>query len=53
MAEAALAHTVKNKTEAAYRRSDLFDKRRDVMNAWATFATTKPAKTAKVVRIGA
>lgn len=42
VAEAALAHTVKNKTEAAYRRSDLFDKRRDLMNAWATFAITKP-----------
>ncbi len=51
VAEAALAHTVKNKTEAAYRRSDLFDKRRDLMNAWAKFATTfTAAKSGKVVR---
>jgi integrase len=41
--EAALAHTVSNKVEAAYLRSDLFDKRRDLMNAWAAFATAKPS----------
>jgi integrase len=35
--EAALAHTVKGKTEAAYRRSDLFEKRRELMVAWAEF----------------
>ena len=33
--EAALAHGIKNKAEAAYARSDLFDKRRDLMTAWA------------------
>ena len=33
--EAALAHTVKDKTEAAYNRTDLFDKRRELMNLWA------------------
>ena len=33
--EAALAHGIKNKAEAAYARSDLFDKRRDLMAAWA------------------
>ena len=32
--EAALAHTVKNKTEGAYRRTDLFDKRREMMREW-------------------
>jgi integrase len=37
--EAALAHTVKDKTEAAYRRSDLFEKRRELMTAWAEFTT--------------
>lgn len=42
--EAALAHVVKNKTEAAYFRSDLFDLRRRLMDDWAAFATTKPAK---------
>jgi integrase len=35
--EAALAHTVGNSVEAAYRRGDLLDKRRELMNAWATF----------------
>lgn len=38
--EAALAHVVKSKTEAAYFRSDLLDLRRTLMDAWATFATT-------------
>ena len=35
--EAALAHAVKNKAEAAYARSDLFAKRRDLMARWAEF----------------
>jgi integrase len=35
--EAALAHALKDKVEAAYRRSDLFAKRRDLMNAWAAY----------------
>ncbi len=37
--EAALAHGIKDKSEAAYARSDLFDKRRALMNAWASIAT--------------
>lgn len=37
--EAALAHKVGNKTEAAYNRSDLFDQRRELMDIWAKFAT--------------
>ncbi len=36
--EAALAHGIKDKAEAAYARSDLFDKRRDLMKAWAAVA---------------
>jgi integrase len=32
--EAALAHAVKNKTERAYRRTDLFEKRREMMQEW-------------------
>jgi integrase len=39
MSEAALAHVVGDKVEAAYRRGDLFDKRRDMMAAWATFCS--------------
>jgi integrase len=35
--EMALAHVVGNKVEAAYRRGDLFDKRRRLMGAWADF----------------
>ena len=35
--EAALAHTIKNKVEAAYARSDLFEKRRALMEAWAEY----------------
>lgn len=42
--EAALAHVVKDKTEAAYRRGDLFEKRRELMEAWALFAASNGAK---------
>jgi integrase len=35
--EAALAHTVTNRVEAAYRRGDLFEKRRKLMEAWAAY----------------
>jgi integrase len=35
--EAALAHVISNSVEAAYARSDLFDRRRELMEAWATF----------------
>jgi integrase len=35
--EAALAHTVRNKVEAAYRRSDLFEKRRTLMEEWGRY----------------
>ncbi len=37
--ESALAHSVRDKTEAAYRRGDLFEKRRELMEAWERFAT--------------
>jgi hypothetical protein len=35
--EMTLAHAVGNKVEAAYRRGDLFEKRRELMEAWADF----------------
>jgi integrase len=41
--EMALAHAVNNKTEAAYRRGDLFEKRRRLMDAWAEFCATPAA----------
>src|SRR5262245_5960170 len=41
--EQALAHTISNKTEAAYRRGDLFEKRRKLMEAWADYCEPKSA----------
>ena len=38
LAERALAHTVKDATEAAYFRDDLFEKRRALMDAWAAYS---------------
>ena len=35
--EAALAHAVRNKAEAAYARSDLFEKRRALMESWSEY----------------
>ena len=35
--EAALAHTLGNSTKQAYARSDLFDRRRMLMEAWADY----------------
>jgi len=36
----ALAHSIGNEVEAAYRRGDLFDKRRQLMDEWAAFLQT-------------
>jgi integrase len=46
--EAALAHAVKDKTEAAYRRTDLFERRRKLIDAWAAFATAPAAKVVSI-----
>jgi integrase len=48
--EMALAHTIGNKAEAAYRRGDLFDKRRDLMAAWAAFCEAKPGNVIPMKR---
>lgn len=50
VAEAALAHAVGDAVEQAYARSDVFEKRRKMMNAWAAYLA---GTRAKVVRIGA
>ena len=50
--EMALAHVIPNKAEAAYRRGDLFDKRRRLMDAWAEFCA-KPAPAGTVVNLRA
>ncbi|MCX7143778.1 MAG: tyrosine-type recombinase/integrase [Proteobacteria bacterium] len=42
--EAALAHTIKDKAEAAYNRTDLFEKRRALMTEWAEYCTPAPSK---------
>ena len=41
--EMALAHAIGNKVEAAYRRGDLFEKRRQLMIDWANFCQMSPA----------
>jgi integrase len=41
VAEMALAHAVSSKVEQAYRRGDLFERRRRMMAAWATFCATQ------------
>lgn len=44
--EAALAHIVGDETEQAYQRSDLFEKRRRLMQQWTTFCISAPVQTA-------
>jgi integrase len=52
--EAALAHAIKNKVEGAYKRTTFFDKRRRLMEAWATYCCTPvEKKTGKVVALRA
>jgi integrase len=48
--EAALAHSLQNKVEAAYKRTDLFEKRRMLMQMWAHFNTSARSE-AEVVPI--
>jgi integrase len=45
VAEMALAHTISDKVEAAYRRGDLFDKRKLLAEAWAEFCESKPSES--------
>jgi integrase len=49
LAEMALAHKVANKVEAAYRRGDMFEKRRAMMDDWAHFVSTPRPTGATVV----
>jgi integrase len=43
--EMALAHAVENRVEAAYRRGDLFEKRRKLMEAWAGYCMVSASET--------
>lgn len=49
LAEAALAHAIPNKVEAAYRRGNLLEKRRGLMEAWSNFCSGESAKVVKLV----
>jgi integrase len=52
VAESALAHVIADAVEAAYRRGDLFEKRRRLMNDWAKYCNTiRRNKSDKVVAI--
>lgn len=52
IAEAALAHTLRDKTREAYQRGDLMEKRRRMMDEWATFCG-RPEPLGDVVPIRA
>jgi hypothetical protein len=45
MAEMALAHVVGDKVEAAYRRGDMFERRREMMATWAAFLASRKGLT--------
>ena len=49
--ESALAHTIGNKAEAAYRRGDALEKRRAMMDAWANWCEPKAANVVAFARV--
>jgi integrase len=51
VAEAALAHVVADKTEAAYRRGDLIEKRARLAEAWSAYCASTPRDGGEVVAI--
>ena len=50
LAERALAHVVKDQTEAAYHRTDQLEQRRPVMQAWSNFLNVQPASNVTPLR---
>ena len=50
--EAALAHTVRNTVEAAYSRTDLFERRRTLMDQWASYLDGTAGAVVPMVRHG-
>jgi integrase len=52
MAELALAHKISNSVEAAYRRGDMIEKRRGLMDAWADHLTGAETTSAEVIQFG-
>ncbi|WP_373283061.1 tyrosine-type recombinase/integrase [Cribrihabitans marinus] len=53
MAEIALAHFIGSEVERAYQRSDMLDRRRDMMTAWASFLRGEAARPDNVVKVAA
>lgn len=51
VSEAALAHVIPDKTEKAYRRGDLFNRRRRLMEMWATYCHSGATQGGKVVKL--
>ena len=51
--EAALAHVIANKVEAAYQRGDLFDRRRRLMADWGEYCASPAITTGSVLSIKA
>ena len=51
LAEAALAHAIPNKVEAAYRRGNLLEKRRGLMDAWGSFVTASASPVRRLVTV--
>ena len=49
LAEVALAHALKDKTEAAYQRGDLLEKRRRLMRDWSRYCASPPSAAGDVV----
>lgn len=50
VAEAALAHTIGDKTRSAYERTDLFNLHQTLMDEWATFVTRPAVKAIELQR---
>ena len=53
VAEAALAHAIPNRVEAAYRRTDFLEKRRQMMGEWASFCTSASEVHEAMTRVAA
>ncbi|WP_050931438.1 tyrosine-type recombinase/integrase [Aestuariivita boseongensis] len=53
MAEIALAHFIGSEVERAYQRSDMLERRRDMMTAWAAFLRGEAKVDGNVVKLGA
>jgi integrase len=50
VSEMALAHSIPNAVEAAYRRGNLFEKRRQLMNDWAAYLYSQQSEVIQLVR---